>query len=94
MFPFLDAQPKIYGLKAVLPAYLAAAEDVSTEIEPVVWWKCHFTELTKWANALRYIALVQPSAAAKQGIQHSARIYSPTTVVIGGLYRTVDHVAV
>ena len=29
----------IDGLKAELPAYLAAAEDVSTEIEPVAWWK-------------------------------------------------------
>ena len=42
VFPFLDSQPMIDGLKAELPAYLAAAEDVSTEIEPVAWWKsCH-----------------------------------------------------
>ena len=30
VFPFLDSQPMIDGLKAELPAYLAAAEDVST----------------------------------------------------------------
>ena len=67
MFPFLDSQPIIDGLKAELPTYLAAAEDVSTRD----WWKCHATELPKWADAFRYIVLVQPSSA---GIQHSARV--------------------
>ena len=68
MFPFLDSQPMIDGLKAELPAYLAAAEDVSTEIEPVAWWKSHSTELPKWADAFRYIVLVQPSSAAAERV--------------------------
>ena len=51
-FPFLDSQPIIDGLKAELPAYLAAAEDVSTEINAVAWWKHHTTELPKWAEAI------------------------------------------
>ena len=58
----------IDGLKAELPAYLAAAEDVSTEIEPVAWWKSHSTELPKWADAFRYIVLVQPSSAAAERV--------------------------
>ena len=58
----------IDGLKAELPAYLAAAEDVSTEIEPVAWWKSHFTELSKWAGAFRYIVVVQPSSAATERV--------------------------
>ena len=68
VFPFLDSQPMIDGLKAELPAYLAAAEDVSTEIEPVAWWKSHSTELPKWADAFRYIVLVQPSSAAAERV--------------------------
>ena len=58
----------IDGLKAELPAYLAAAEDVSTEIEPVAWWKSHSTEPPKWADAFRYILLVQPSSAAAERV--------------------------
>ena len=46
VFPFLDSQPMIDCLKAELPAYLAAAEDVSAE--PVAWWTRHSTELPKW----------------------------------------------
>lgn len=68
VFPFLDSQPIIDGLKAELPAYLAAAEDVPTEIEPVAWWKRHATELPKWADAFRYIVLVQPSSAAAERV--------------------------
>ena len=68
VFPFLDSQPMIDGLKVELPAYLAAAEDVSTEIEPVAWWKSHSTELPKWADAFRYIVLVQPSSATGERV--------------------------
>ena len=67
-FPFLDSQPIIYCLKAELPAYLAHAEDVSTEINPVAWWKRHATELPKWAEAFRCILLVQPSSAAAERV--------------------------
>ena len=68
VFPFFDSQPIVNGLKAELPAYLAAAEDVSTEIDPLAWWKCHATELPKWAEAFRYIVLVQPSSAAAERV--------------------------
>ena len=39
-FRSLDSQPIIDVLKA---AYLAATKDVSTEINPVAWWKYHAT---------------------------------------------------
>ena len=68
LFPFLDSQPVIDGLKAELPMYLAAVEDVSTEIDPVSWWKCHSVELPKWAGAFKYIILVQPSSAAAERV--------------------------
>ena len=48
--------------------YLAAVEDVSTEIDPVSWWKCHSVELPKWAGAFKYIILVQPSSAAAERV--------------------------
>ena len=50
-FPFLDSQSIIYCLKAELPAYLAHAEDVSTEINPVAWWKRH---ATNFPNGLKH----------------------------------------
>ena len=68
VFSLLDLQPIIDGLKAKLPAYLAAAEDVSTEIDPVAWWKRHTTELPKWAEAFRSILLVQSSSAAAERV--------------------------
>ena len=46
-FPFLNSQPTIDGLKSEIPTYLAASEDVSAEIEPIVWWKSHAVELPK-----------------------------------------------
>ena len=67
-FLFLDSQPIIDGLKAELPAYVAAAEDVSTEIDAVAWWKRHATELPKWAEAFRSTLLVQPSSAAAERV--------------------------
>ena len=36
-FPFLNSQPAIDGLKSEIPTYMAASEDVSTDINPVAW---------------------------------------------------------
>ena len=48
--------------------YIAASEDVPTDINPVAWWKSHALELPKWANALRLVLLVQPSSAAAERV--------------------------
>ena len=39
IFPFLDSDSIIDGLKVELPKYLATAEDISPEIDRLEWWK-------------------------------------------------------
>ena len=64
----LDSQPTIDGLKSEIPTYMAASEDVSTDIDPVAWWKNHAIELPNWAAAFRLVLLVQPSSAAAERV--------------------------
>ena len=45
-FPFIDSGV-ITDLKSELPAYLAAAEDVSEDINVLQWWKNHADRLPK-----------------------------------------------
>ena len=47
---------------------MAASEDVSTDIDPVVWWKNHAIELPNWAAVFRLVLLVQPSSAAAERV--------------------------
>ena len=51
-FPFLDSTSLIDGLKSELPTYLAVAEDVSSQTEPIAWWKSHEADLKNWTKAL------------------------------------------
>ena len=67
VFPFFDSEI-IENLKSELPAYLAAAEDVSGTIDTICWWKSHAGELPHWANAFRYVVLVQPCSAASERV--------------------------
>ena len=46
-FPFLDAM--IPGLKSELPNYLAAAEDMSAQEDPLTWWKIYEDDVPLWA---------------------------------------------
>ena len=52
-FPFLDSDGIIKGLKAELPAYMAAAEDVTipTEEKKVEWSSAHEEQLPRWGSA-------------------------------------------
>ena len=69
-FPFLDDDGIINGLKAELPAYLAATEDVviNTEERKVQWWYNHKDQLPHWASAVKKVLLVQPSSAAAEKV--------------------------
>lgn len=51
------------GLVAELPAYRAKAKDVEGDVDVLRWWRKWRQELPKWAEALRIVALVQPSSA-------------------------------
>ena len=67
-FTFLNSTPVIDELKAELPRFLAAAEDVSHQVNVVEWWHSHELELPSWSKAFRQILLVQPSSAAAERV--------------------------
>ena len=48
--------------------YLAAAKDVSDQVDPVEWWKAHAGVLKNWAKASRLVILVQPSSATAERV--------------------------
>jgi len=64
VFPFLNKQEVIDGLKEELPQYLDKALDLSNEIDLVDWQRRHETVWSKWSAAAHQILLVQPSSAA------------------------------
>ena len=45
---------------------MAAAEDVSDQVNPVEWWKIHTGNLKNWAKASRLVILVNLSSAAAE----------------------------
>lgn len=65
-FPFL--QSAIPDLQKELPAYLAAAEGVSIDIETLKWWARQEEKLPNWAAACRQVLLCQPSSAAVERV--------------------------
>ena len=66
-FPFFD-QSTLGNLKAELPNYLAAVEDISPTYGPMEFWKTHELSLSSWAQAARKVLLVQPSSAASERV--------------------------
>ena len=68
-FPFLNSEA-INSLKSELPEYLAAAEDVSDEVDVIKWWKSHEKNgwLPNWTRTCKMILLVQPSSAAAERV--------------------------
>ena len=53
IFPFLDSDSIIDGLKVELPQYLARAEDISPEIDRLEWWKKHECDLPHWSQDMQ-----------------------------------------
>ena len=45
-FPFLDNRILLDNLKSELPKYLAKVADVSPNIDPLIWWKNHSSDLS------------------------------------------------
>ena len=56
-FPFLHGS--IAHLQQELPTYLAAAEGVSSDLEPLKWWKKKETTSPYWAAACQQVLLCQ-----------------------------------
>ena len=55
-------------LKAELPSYLAKADDISDELDPLEWWKLNATALPYWSNAVKKVLAIQPSSAAAERV--------------------------
>ena len=67
-FPIFSDSTLQCNLKAELPAYVAAVEDVSPEVDNLGWWKRHESQLPHLASACRTALLVQPSSAAVERV--------------------------
>lgn len=66
-FPFIGGA-EIEQMKAELPRYIAACEDVADVCDPLVWWKNHSDDHPTWSTIFRKILLVQPSSAAAERV--------------------------
>ena len=89
-FPFLDITI-IDNLKSELPKYMAAAEDVSSTVDVISWWKY---ELPHWANAVRLVVLVQPSSAASErvfSLLNNSFSFFSAMLCIGGLHAMLQY---
>ena len=59
-----------------IPMYMAASEDVSTDINFNAWWKRHAIEFPKWANAFIKLSLVQQLSAAAERVLSSLQRFT------------------
>ena len=66
VFPFLASN--IPNLKGELPVYIAAAESVDRDFDPLLFWRRHASQLPTWAEALKRVLLIQPSSAASERV--------------------------
>lgn len=62
--------PVLASLKAEHPAYLAKASGIDPDINPLIWWQTHSSELPRWCAVAANILLVQPYSAAAERIFH------------------------
>jgi len=65
-FPFLQDETLLTAMKSELPNYLASSSDVALDIDPLLWWKQHSSDLPNWTTAACLVFLVQPSSAAAE----------------------------
>jgi len=80
VFPFFPSSV-IEELNKELPDYLSAAEDVSSEVDAIAWWKDYEYRLPNWAKACKYIILVQPSSATTERVFFSHYCQTPSNKV-------------
>ena len=66
-FPSLSVQTAD-GLKAELPSYKAAVDDVDPSVDAQDWWERHTEDLPHWSTAFKLVLLVQPSSAAAERV--------------------------
>ena len=76
---FLDDPALIANLKNELPMYLAKADGIDNNVDPIGWWKANEADLPFWSAAAKLVLLMQPSSAS------SERVFSILTTTFGHL---------
>lgn len=66
--PAFDNDGLIGDLQNELPAYLAAADGVYLDVDPLQWWGEHREELPVFARVFEKMLLIQPSSAAAERV--------------------------
>ena len=68
---------------------LAAAEDVSDQVNPVEWWKAHAGDLKNWARVFRLVIIISPAiiCSSRKGIFYTFTVlFATAEIVIRRLY--------
>ena len=73
MIPDLTSDAVLEELKAELPTYMAIADGVSTQVDKILWWKNHKTELPNWSHACKLVLLIQPSSVAVESLLYCVK---------------------
>ena len=76
---FLDDPALVANLKNELPMYLAKADGIDNDVDPIGWWKANEADLPFWSAAAKLVLLMQPSSAS------SERVFSILTTTFGHL---------
>ena len=61
-FPFVN-DTTLSALKSEFPNYVAASEDVSSDLSPLEFWKAHADKLPSLSETAKKVLLLQPSSA-------------------------------
>ena len=67
VFPFFDPL-QLQHLKAELPNYIAACEDIDPSQDTLTFWRNHKSSLPNWSAAASKVAVLQPSSAAAERV--------------------------
>jgi len=67
IIPFFKNE-ELEKLRAKLPSCLAKTDDISDDLDLLLWWKLNATVLPYWSNAVRKILIIQPSSAAAERV--------------------------
>ena len=93
-FPFLSSQETIDRLKMEIPMYMAASEDISTEIDLIAWWKIHAIELLNGLMLFKRYYYSSHCQLQQRGFFFNfTKIYCATAVIFGRLHRTFCNAA-
>ena len=61
-------EPVLSNLKQEFPQYVAAVEDISSDLDVVLFWKQHANNIPNWKEVAAKLLLLQPSSAAAERV--------------------------